>query len=51
MYICRYVYTYIYVYTCVYIYIKARMQDCQASSQSGTGMKKTNNAGTGPVPD
>jgi hypothetical protein len=27
------------------------MPDCPASSQSGMGMKKTNDAGTGPVPD
>jgi hypothetical protein len=27
------------------------MPDCSASGQSGTGLKKTNNAGTGPVPD
>jgi hypothetical protein len=27
------------------------MQDCPASSQSGAGMKKTNGAGTSPVPD
>jgi hypothetical protein len=25
--------------------------DCPASSQSGTGLKITNDAGTGPVPD
>ncbi len=29
----------------------ARMPDCPASSQSGTGMKKTNGGGNGPVPD
>jgi hypothetical protein len=27
------------------------MPDCPASVQSGTGLKKTNDAGTGPVPD
>jgi hypothetical protein len=27
------------------------MPDCPASGQSGTGLKKTNDAGTGPVPD
>jgi hypothetical protein len=27
------------------------MQDCLASGQSGTGMKKTNNARTGLKPD
>jgi hypothetical protein len=29
----------------------ARMPDCPASGQSGTGLKKTNDAGTGSVPD
>jgi hypothetical protein len=29
----------------------AKMPDCPASSQSGTEMKKTNGAGTSPVPD
>jgi hypothetical protein len=29
----------------------AGMPDCPASSQSGTGLKKANDAGTGPVPD
>jgi hypothetical protein len=29
----------------------AGMPDCPASSQSGTGMKKTNDAETGPVPE
>jgi hypothetical protein len=27
------------------------MPNCLASDQSGTGLKKTNDAGTGPVPD
>jgi hypothetical protein len=27
------------------------MPDCPASGHSGTGMKKINDAGTGPVPD
>ncbi len=31
------------------IYIE--MPDCPASSQSGTQLKKTNDAETGPVPD
>jgi hypothetical protein len=31
------------------IYIE--MPDCPASGQSGTGLKKTNDAETGPVPD
>ncbi len=29
----------------------AGMPDCPASNQSGTGLKITNDAGTGPVPD
>jgi hypothetical protein len=29
----------------------AGMPDCPVSSQSGTGMKKTNGAGIDPVPD
>ncbi len=29
----------------------AGMSDCPASGQSDTGQKKTNDAGTGPVPD
>jgi hypothetical protein len=29
----------------------AGMPDFPASSQSGTGLKKTNDAGTGPVPE
>ncbi len=34
-----------------YIYRNARMLDRLASGQSVTGLKKTNDAGTGPVPD
>ncbi len=30
--------------------INAGMPDCPASDQSGTGIKKTNDAGTNPVP-
>jgi hypothetical protein len=37
------------VFVCVFI--NAGMPDCPASDQSGTGMKKNNNAGTDPVPD
>jgi hypothetical protein len=33
----------------MYIYIE--MPDRSASGQSGTGLKKTNDAWTGPVPD
>jgi hypothetical protein len=35
----------------MYMYIYIEMPDCPASGQSGTGMKKTNDAGTSPVPD
>jgi hypothetical protein len=35
----------------VFVCINARMPDCPASDQCGTGKKKTNHAGTGPVPD
>jgi hypothetical protein len=35
----------------VHIYRNAGMPDRLASSQSGTGLKKTNDAGTGPVPN
>ncbi len=50
--ICICIYICIYVHICVYIlYINAEMPDCLASSQSGTGLKKTNDAGTGPVLD
>ncbi len=39
------------VFVCVFVCINAGMPDCPASDQSGTGIKKTNDAGTGPVPD
>jgi hypothetical protein len=41
------------VFVCmfVFVYINAGMPDCPASEQSGTGLKKTNDAGTCPVPD
>jgi hypothetical protein len=32
-------------------YKNAKMSDCLASGQFSTGMKKTNDAGTGPVQD
>jgi hypothetical protein len=35
----------------VFVCINAGMTDCPASDQSGTGIEKTNDAGTGPVPD
>jgi hypothetical protein len=39
------------VFMCVFVFINAGMPDYPASYQSGTGMKKTNDAGTDPVPD
>ncbi len=41
------------VYECVFVFvcINAGMPDYPASNQSGTVMKKANDAGTGPVPD
>jgi hypothetical protein len=43
----------LHVHVNVHIHIdrNAGMPDCPASSQSGTGLKKTNDAGTGLVPD
>jgi hypothetical protein len=38
-------------FVCVFVCINAGMPNCPASDQSGTGLKKTNDAGTGPVPD
>jgi hypothetical protein len=35
----------------VYVHVYVEMPDCPASGQFGTGQKKINNAGTGPVPD
>jgi hypothetical protein len=39
------------VFVCVFVCINAGIPDCPASAQSGTGIKKTNDAGTVPVPD
>jgi hypothetical protein len=39
------------VFMCVFMCINAGMPDCPASDQSSTGIKKTNDAGTGPVPN
>ncbi len=39
------------MFMCVFVFINAGMPDCPASDQSGTGMKKNNDAGTDPVPD
>jgi hypothetical protein len=36
---------------CMFMCINAGMPDCPASDQSSTGLKKTNDAWTGPVPD
>jgi hypothetical protein len=35
----------------LHVYGNAKMPDCPASGQSGTGLKKTNDAGTGLVTD
>jgi hypothetical protein len=35
----------------LFVCINAGMPDCPTSEQSSTGLKKTNDAGTGPVPD
>jgi hypothetical protein len=39
------------VFMSVFVCINAGMPNYPASNQSGTGLKKTNDAGTGPVPD
>ncbi len=39
------------MFVCVFVCINAGMPNCLASDQSGTGLKKTNDAGIGPVPD
>jgi hypothetical protein len=39
------------VFMSVFVCINAGMPNYSASDQSGTGLKKTNDAGTGPVPD
>ncbi len=36
---------------CVFMCINAGMPNCPASDQSGTGLKITNDAGSGPVSD
>ncbi len=41
----------VFMCVCVFVCINAGMSNCPASDQSGTGLKKTNDAGTGPVPD
>jgi hypothetical protein len=40
------------LFVCMFVFvcINAGMPECPASDQSGTGIKKTNDAGTGPVP-
>jgi hypothetical protein len=35
----------------VFVHVHVEMPDCPAFGQFGTGIKKTNDAGTGPVPD
>jgi hypothetical protein len=42
------VHVHVRVHVCVY---KCRNADCPASNQPGTSIKKTNDAGNGPVPD
>ncbi len=49
--VCVCVFVYVFVCVSVFVCINAGMPNCPASDQSGTGLKKTNNAGTGPVPD
>ncbi len=39
------------VFVCMFVCINAGIPNCPASDHSGTGLKKTNDAGTGPVPD
>ncbi len=50
---CVFVCVFVCVFLCVFVvvFINAGMPDCPSSDQSGTGIKKTNDAGTGPVPD
>jgi hypothetical protein len=49
--ICVSLFVCLFVCMCVFMCINAGMPNCPASDQSGTGLKKTNDAGTGPVPD
>jgi hypothetical protein len=51
--VCVHVCVFVYVFMCVFVcvFINAGMPDVLTSDQSGTGMKKTNDAGTDLVPD
>ncbi len=49
--VCECVFVCVFVFMFVFVCINAGMLDCPASYQSGTGIKKTNDAGTGPEPD
>jgi hypothetical protein len=49
--VCECVFVFMFVCVFVIVCINAGMPDCLASDQSGTGIKKTNNAGTVPVLD
>jgi hypothetical protein len=45
------IYIHVYMYYVSTVHINAGMLDCLVFGQSGTGMKKTNDAGTDPVLD
>jgi hypothetical protein len=47
--VCKYVFVCVFACVFVFVCINAGMPDCPASDQSGTGIKKTNDAGTGPT--
>jgi hypothetical protein len=49
--VCECVIVFVCLFMCVFVCINAGMPNCPASDQSGTGLKKTNDAGTGPVLD
>jgi hypothetical protein len=51
LFVCVFVCLFMCLFVCVFVCINAGMPNCPASDQSGTGPKKTNDAGTGPVPD
>ncbi len=50
---CVFVFVCMFMCACVFVCecLNAGMPDCPASDQSGTGMTKTNGAGTDQVPD
>jgi hypothetical protein len=49
--VCECMFVCMFVCMCVFVCVNAGMQNCPASDQFCTGLKKTNDAGTGPVPD